>query len=217
MAASLAGPFFLSFDKKVAFYKQWKYVLPAMLLPAVLYIAWDIYFTSKGVWSFNENYITGMHLSNLPLEEVLFFFIVPYCCVFIYACIRAYFPALKEKKWADVFLMQLAAALLIAGIFYREKYYTGWTFLLNGVFICFLYLFRSYFRGFDAASFIVSYLICLIPFLLVNGFLTSLPVVQYNDGENLGIRIHTIPFEDSFYGMLLVLMNIVLYERFKSK
>ncbi|HMW27388.1 MAG TPA: lycopene cyclase domain-containing protein, partial [Ferruginibacter sp.] len=66
-------------------------------------------------------------------------------------------------------------------------------------------------------SFLVSYLVCLVPFLIVNGFLTALPVVRYNDVENLGIRIHTIPFEDSFYGMLLVLMNIVIYEKLKSR
>ena len=187
-----------------------------MLVPAALYIAWDVYFTSKSVWSFNGDYITGIHLFNLPLEEVLFFLIVPYCCVFIYACIRAYFPGLKEKKWADVLMMTLAGLLLVAGIFWHEKYYTSWTFILNGVLIFCLYLFRAYFSRFDAASFVVSYIICLIPFLIVNGFLTALPVVQYNDAENLGIRIYTIPFEDAFYGMLLVLMNIVIYERLKK-
>lgn len=216
LAASLAGPLFLSFDKKVAFYKNWKYLFPAMFFPAVLYIAWDVYFTSKGVWSFNENYVTGIHIINLPLEEVLFFLIVPYCCVFIYACIKAYFPRLKEKKQADVIMMILAAALLITGAICYEKYYTGWTFIFTGAFIFIIYFFRKYFKGFDAVSFLVSYAICLIPFLIVNGFLTAIPVVQYNDMENLGIRIYTIPFEDIFYGMLLVLMNIVIYEKLKS-
>ena len=73
------------------------------------------------------------------------------------------------------------------------------------------------FKGFDAVSFLVSYGICLVPFLIVNGFLTAMPVVQYNDAENLGIRIYTIPFEDSVYGMLLVLMNVLLYEKLKNK
>lgn len=207
----------LSFDKKVAFYKNWKYLLPAMIIPAGLYIAWDIYFTSKQVWSFNENYITGIKFYNLPVEEVLFFFIVPYCCVFIYACIRAYFPGLKDRRWADVFLMILAAILLITGIYYIDRYYTGWTFIFTGAFIFFIYLFKSHFKKFNAASFIISYAVCLIPFLIVNGFLTSIPVVLYNDAENLGIRIYTIPFEDTFYGMLLVLMNIVLYEKIKDR
>jgi lycopene cyclase domain-containing protein len=217
LAASLAGPLALSFDKKVAFYKNWKYVFPAMVIPALLYIVWDIYFTSKGVWSFNPAYITGINLYNLPLEEVLFFFIVPYCCVFIYACIRSYFPKLANKKNADWFLKGLAVLLLIIGIIYYNKYYTGWTFIFTGTFILLIYFFRNFFKGFDAISFLVSYAICLIPFLIVNGFLTAIPVVIYNNAENLGIRIYTIPFEDAFYGMLLVLMNIVIYEKIKSQ
>lgn len=187
-----------------------------MIFPALLYIAWDVYFTKQGVWSFNKAYISGIKLSVLPLEEILFFFVVPYCCVFIYACIRSYFPNLVNKSSADWFLKILAAALLIGGIFYFEKYYTSWTFIFTGAFILLLYLFRNFFKSFDAVSFIVSYAICLIPFLIVNGFLTSIPVVLYNDTENLGVRIYTIPFEDTFYGMLLILMNIVLYEKIKT-
>lgn len=217
LAASLAGPLALSFDKKVAFYKKWKYLFPAMIIPALLYIAWDIFFTSKAVWHFNQTYITGTNISNLPLEEVLFFFIVPYCCVFIYECIRSYFPDLKNKRGADVFLQLLAVVLLIVGIIYRDKYYSSWTCIFNAVFIAIIYLSRNYFRGFDALSFLVSYIICLIPFLIVNGFLTAIPVVLYNDAENLGLRIYTIPVEDIFYGMLLVLMNVVLYEKIKYR
>lgn len=188
-----------------------------MIIPAVLYIAWDIYFTYLGVWSFNAAYITGVEVYNLPLEEVLFFFIVPYCCVFIYACIRSYFPNLVNKKNADLLLKILAVLLLVIGIFYVDKYYTGWTFIITGICILLLYLFKNFFGGFDAVSFLVSFAICLVPFLIVNGFLTAIPVVQYNNAENLGFRIYTIPFEDAFYGMLLILMNIVLFEKLKNK
>ena len=188
-----------------------------MIIPALLYIIWDIYFISKGVWSFNEEYITGIKLYNLPIEEVLFFFIVPYCCVFIYACVRNYFPSLVNKKPADLFLKLLAVLLLIAGVIYFDKYYTGSTFIFTGIFVLIVYLFRNFFKNFDAVSFLISYAICLIPFLIVNGFLTAIPVVIYNDVENLGIRIYTIPFEDAFYGMLLILLNIVIYEKIKSK
>lgn len=215
LAASIIGPFFLSFDKKVAFYKNWKFLFLPMFIPALLYIIWDFYFTSIGVWGFNERYITGIKVGNLPLEEVLFFFLVPYCCVFIYACIRSYFPQLKNKKTADRILQLLGVVLLIMGLIFYKKYYTSWTFILTAVFIAALYLFRNFFRSFDAASFLVSFIIILIPFLLVNGFLTAIPVVVYNNIENLGVRIYTIPFEDVFYGMLLVMMNIAIYEKVK--
>jgi lycopene cyclase domain-containing protein len=215
LAASLAGPLLLSFDKKVAFYKRWPQLFPALLFPALIYVAWDIYFTAQGVWHFSEEHILGLKLVNLPVEEVLFFLVVPYCCLFIYECIRTYFPQLRNKKFADLLLLMLAGVLLVAGILLYDRAYTSWTFLGTAVFIVSLYLFRKLFIEFDAVSFLVSFLIILIPFLIVNGFLTSIPVVLYNDAENTGFRIYTIPVEDVCYGMLLVLMNVCIYEKIK--
>jgi lycopene cyclase domain-containing protein len=201
----------------VGFYKKWKFLFPAILLPALFYIIWDIFFTAKNVWSFNENYIIGIKLINLPIEEVLFFFVVPYCCVFIYECIRCYFPELKSKPAGDTILQLLATVLLTAGIVFYKKKYTSYTFIFTPIFIAAIYLQKKYFKSFDAISFLVAYAIILTPFLVVNGFLTAIPVVLYNNEENLGIRIYTIPFEDIFYGMLLVLMNVSIYEKLKTK
>lgn len=187
-----------------------------MIIPALFYIAWDIYFTSVGVWSFNEKYITGIKLMNLPVEEILFFFIVPYCCVFIYECIRCYFPGLRNTKIAEVSLKTLAIVLLITGLFFYSRNYTCWTFILCSIFIAGIYFFSRFFQAFNQAVFLISFAIVLIPFLVVNGFLTAIPVVVYNNAENLGIRIYTIPFEDTFYGMLLVMMNVAFYERLRS-
>lgn len=217
LGASLGGPLLLSFDKKVAFYKSYKYLFPAMLLPALLYILWDFYFTAKGVWSFNPEYITGIKIYNLPIEEVLFFFVVPYCCVFIYQCIKTYFPNLKNKSGGNVILITIGLALWVVGIIFHAKHYTSWTFILNALFIAAIYSQKDHIKLFDATTFLISYCIMLIPFLIVNGFLTALPVVQYNDAENLGIRIYSIPFEDIFYGMLLIMMTIVIYEKLKNK
>ena len=213
LAASVAGPLALSFDKKVAFYKKWEYVFPTMIFPAILYIAWDIIFTAKGVWSFNEQYITGIKLYNLPIEEVLFFFIVPYCCLFIYECIDCYFPQLKSNSSLDLSFKFGAIVLLIAGIVFYKKYYTSCAFIFTAIGIAIIYMSKTYFKNFNATVFLIVYCLILIPFLIVNGFLTALPVVFYNNEENLGLRIYTIPFEDIFYGMLLVLMNIVIFQK----
>jgi lycopene cyclase domain-containing protein len=63
----------------------------------------------------------------------------------------------------------------------------------------------------------MTYLVSLIPFAVVNGILTSLPVLIYKNEENLSFRIGTIPVEDFFYSMLLLLINITLYEQLKDK
>lgn len=188
-----------------------------MLLPALFYIVWDMIFVKWGVWSFNEKYITGIKLYNLPLEEVLFFFVVPYCCIFIYECIRCYFPSVKDDKNTSVILQFLGVVLLITGIIFYEKKYTACTFIFTAVFIFGLFIFNRFFSSFHKKYFLLSYLICIIPFVIVNGFLTAIPVVMYNDNENLGIRLYTIPFEDIFYGMLLMMMNIAGYEKLRCK
>jgi hypothetical protein len=48
--------------------------------------------------------------------------------------------------------------------------------------------------------------------MIVNGWLTHLPVVWYNNAENLGIRIYTVPLEDFIYLMGLLLPSVHLYQ-----
>ena len=71
------------------------------------------------------------------------------------------------------------------------------------------------------APFISIYPVLLIPFFIVNGILTGTgleePVVWYNNAENMGIRMGTIPVEDVFYGMELIILTLFFYEMFKSK
>jgi lycopene cyclase domain-containing protein len=218
LACSLAGPLALSFDKKVAFYKKWKYVFAAMVLPALFYILWDGYFAGEKIWFFNADYIaTKTNIYNLPLEEVLFFFVVPYCCTFVYECVRCYLPKLQSNKKADAFLWMLGFVLLIFGFFTLKLRYTSYTCIFLAIFIFIIMGFRKHFSYFNSTAFLVSYAIILIPYFVVNGFLTAIPVITYNDTENLATRIYTIPVEDMFYGMLLVMMNVVGYEKLMKR
>jgi len=208
-------PLALSFDKKVHFFSKWKFVLPSILITGLVFLIWDILFTKLNVWSFNPDYLIGVNLLGLPLEEILFFLTVPYACVFIYECLNAYFPKNDLQKYS-LAISNLFLGLCVAILFFG---YNRWYTLINFGFLFMVLAYVEYvnvdFRF--MYKFYRAYLISLIPFYIVNGFLTAIPVVMYNDKQNLGFRVGTIPFEDHFYLMGLLLMNIYLYEVFKSR
>lgn len=210
---SILFPFLLSFDKKVAFFKTWKRLFPAIFVVGAFFIAWDIVFTKWQVWSFNPKYITGIYFINLPIEECLFFLCVPYACLFIYECYNAYFPNFNPIKNPLRISLFLAFALLLIAILNLYKSYTFYNCLFASIL---LQMHIYFFKGRYLGRFFISYIIVLIPFLIVNGLLTSIPVVLYNDNENLGIRIFTIPIEDTVYGMLNMLGVVTIAEEMKK-
>ncbi|NLC48815.1 MAG: lycopene cyclase domain-containing protein, partial [Bacteroidales bacterium] len=99
LLASISIPFLLSFDKKLQFYKQWKYLLPSIVAIALFYIANDIYFTKIGVWGFNTDYLSSVFLFKLPIEEWLFFIAIPYASIFLHDVLHVYFPRFRLPNY----------------------------------------------------------------------------------------------------------------------
>jgi lycopene cyclase domain-containing protein len=214
LGGSVLVPFVLSFDKKVAFFRYWKALFPATLITAAIFITWDIYFTRHDVWWFNKDYVTGLFIAGLPVEEWLFFIIIPYCCIFIYEVARAYL----KREW-KTFIIPLNIILFLfflsITVIHIDRIYTAVNFGIATVLIGLQFILRT-----DKTYlfyFYIAYALSIIPFLLVNGVLTSMPVVGYNDEENLAVRLYTIPVEDFAYLVNLLLMNLNLYEFFKRK
>jgi len=207
-------PLLLSFDKKVAYYKEWKYIFPSLFLTGILYLGWDYLFTVNNVWSFNPNYIIGIYFYGLPLEEILFFITIPFACIFIYQCLLAYIKTdflLNIAPFINYILLLFSAVMLII---YVDKLYS----FINFVTLFMVLLFMQFKpKILPMGRFYVAYLVTLIPFYIVNGLLTSIPVVSYNDLENMGFRVGSIPFEDHFYSMSLFLINMLLFNYFKNR
>ncbi len=215
---AISIPFFNSFDKRANFSKKWKYFFPACFLTGFFFISWDVYFTDWGVWGFNPRYLTGVTIINLPLEEWLFFITIPYACVFTYEAIKYLFKDQPLEKGSIWITWVLAIGLLTIAFFNLDKLYTATTFILTGVFLLMhLLIWKSKFMG----HFYIAFAFIIIPFFVINGILTGSwiedQVVWYNNSENLGIRMFTIPVEDAFYGLLLILMNVSFYEGFQKK
>lgn len=216
---SITIPFVYSFNKRLNFYKTWYAFWPAALITGAVFIYWDVYFTAWNVWGFNPRHLWGIELINLPVEEWMFFICIPYACVFTYHCLNI----LVEKDYLGPYARTLTAVLivvlLLAAVFNLNRIYTSFTFIATAIFLLLhLFVFKSEYLG----RFYLAYIIIfLMPFLLVNGILTGSfiteEVVWYNNAENLGIRVFTIPIEDFIYGMLLFLMNVTIYEAIIKK
>ncbi|MEN9340227.1 MAG: hypothetical protein RIQ62_1539 [Bacteroidota bacterium] len=206
-------PFIFSFHPKLAFYKEWKYYFLPNLAVSLFFIIWDILFTDMGVWHFNPKYITGLSLANLPIEEVMFFFCIPYASVFTYHCLQVLHMKVKWNDYASKISLVLGIFLVMTGILNGQQAYTFSAFVLCGIFLQATH--KTQWIGF----YLQTYAILLIPFFIVNGLLTGTgldeAIVQYNPNEFSGIRALTIPAEDFIYGMLLLGLTVWGYERMK--
>ncbi len=214
-AATIIGPLLLSFDKKVAFYKSLPNFIKSMLITSALYIIWDVLFTHHNVWKFNEEFLIDKFIINLPIEEYIFFLVVPYACLFIYVCLKSYFPRINLHAnyiWIGIGIFSLGMSI----VFYSQLY-TLITFGLILVTLIMVYKLEKALFQRISNHLLLAWIIALIPMAYVNGILTSKPVLIYNNLENCNFRIGTIPFEDFFYNLLYMLWMIVLFEKFNSK
>ncbi len=214
---TLIFPLIWSFEPKIQYAKKWFALFPAIFITMVFFVCWDQWFTHLEVWSFNERYLLGIYWGSLPLEECLFFVVVPFSTIFIYEVMRYYWPGDPFREWAKSITWILVILFLVIAATHWDKWYTCINFLTCAfILVAHLVLFKERLMG----KFFLFYLIHLIPFLLVNGALTGAfseeAVVMYNPGEILGLRILTIPIEDFVYSMSLMLMNITIYEGIKN-
>lgn len=218
--ASVAFPLLRSFEPRVHYRAWWRALGIGMLINAAFLIPLDAIFTRLGIWGFNDAFILGPRLLDLPLEEWLFFVCIPFACVFIYACLVRLVNVpdsmfWKITAWAIVFF---GIILALSNI---DKTYT--LVKVGGCSVFLLYhLMATRNRG--IGNLMAAYIISEIPFLLVNGVLTSVPVVWYNNAENVGIRMSdltgipflNIPIEDNWYSLLMLLITVHFMERYQT-
>lgn len=74
-------------------YRRPRRLARAVLPVAVVFMMWDVIAIAAGVWSYNPRYVTGVTLPlSLPLEEALFFLIVPVCALLTFETVRRLSP-----------------------------------------------------------------------------------------------------------------------------
>lgn len=89
----------VNFGFRLKFSKRLKLFLLTDSLILVLYLIWDFWAISKGSWFFDPDQTLGiMLLGKLPIEEFLFFIIVPLMTVLTYLALIKLTGWGKEKE-----------------------------------------------------------------------------------------------------------------------
>ena len=215
---SISVPFLYSFHPRLQLHKRFLWIFISILLTMVIFIPWDVIFTIHEIWGFNDTYFLGAKLLSLPIEEWLFFICIPFACVFTHYALLLYFPNLKlNRQVTKAISIGLITLLLILAVVNYDKWYTVINFSLAIPLTFIVYNYNTKLLQ----HFFLTFLVMLIPFFIVNGILTGTfitdQVVWYDNTENLGIRMGTIPVEDSIYAYTMILCNLVLTEFFVKK
>lgn len=217
MLFTVSFPLARSFEPKVKYSSRWKSLFPAIMITAAFFIVWDVRFTKLGVWGFSNNYTANFRVLGLPLEEWSFFFVAPFASVFIYEVVVFFFPHVQSSKASALATASLGFMLVCISILNVDKAYTFWNLLFAGFLLIYIALDNPQWLG----KFWIAYILHLIPFFMVNGILTGSlleePIVWYGQGHILGIRLGTVPVEDTIYSLLLLLLNVKLYEKLNDK
>lgn len=217
--ASFSVPFLFSFEKRwMHFIRFWKPYFTSIILVGLFFILWDVYFAYEDVWGFNDQYLVGFRILKLPIEEWLFFLLIPYSSNFIHYSLEYFFPKFQlSERFAKVITGILFLVGLSVTVLNFDKTYTVFNF---GVFTV-LMLLQLIFKWKYIRRFYLSFILIYIPFYFVNsaltGSYTEKPVVFYDNAENLGIRIGTMPLEDSFYCFSMLYGSVLLFEYLRRK
>jgi lycopene cyclase domain-containing protein len=105
-----------------------------------IFIIWDYIATYRGHWDFSPQKTLGINIDTLPIEEIIFFFVVGFSMLFVYDALKL----LVEEKSVDLKIAYRLTALIVflASILYFSNEYTFFVMLMSS-FVLFLTIFSS--------------------------------------------------------------------------
>jgi lycopene cyclase domain-containing protein len=89
LAGCLAGALWLEPVLRVGVLRRWRRLLLTLIPVALVFSAWDIAAIAAGHWSYDPAQLVGLTLpGRLPVEELLFFLVIPLCSVLAFEAVR---------------------------------------------------------------------------------------------------------------------------------
>lgn len=99
LAGCLAGAVWLEPVLRVGVLRQWRRLLATIAVVAIGFGAWDVAAIAAGDWTYDPTQIVGILLpGRLPLEELLFFVVIPLCSILGFEAVRSVWTARGRSR-----------------------------------------------------------------------------------------------------------------------
>ena len=96
----LLGTAWLEFFLRTRVYRRARRLVMTVVPVAVVFAIWDAYAIAQGHWFFNRDRMLGIYGPfDIPLEEFLFFIIVPMAAILTIEGVTTVKPHLREKEF----------------------------------------------------------------------------------------------------------------------
>ncbi|MDP9093979.1 MAG: lycopene cyclase domain-containing protein [Actinomycetota bacterium] len=93
LAACVLGTLPLELLVHVRVYARWTRLVKALLPTVIVFGLWDLWASATHTWRYDARYLVGVYLpGRLPVEELLFFIVVPTCAILTLEAVRARRP-----------------------------------------------------------------------------------------------------------------------------
>jgi lycopene cyclase domain-containing protein len=93
LAVCLIGTAPLEIFLRARVYRRWRRTVLAIVPAVVVFTAWDVAAIQARWWHFDQHFMSGVLLpGRLPVEELLFFFVVPLCAILTFEAVRRLRP-----------------------------------------------------------------------------------------------------------------------------
>lgn len=94
LAACFAGTLPLEVLLGTRVYARWRRLLAALLPTVIVFGGWDLWAIGTRTWRYDRSYLVGLTLpAHLPIEELLFFLVIPTCAILTLEAVRVRRPA----------------------------------------------------------------------------------------------------------------------------
>ncbi|WP_166973365.1 lycopene cyclase domain-containing protein [Brevibacterium atlanticum] len=97
MGACLLITLPLEFVFSARVYRRLPLLLKALLPVVLVFAVWDIVAIARDHWTYDPRFVTGIDLGILPLEELVFFLVIPVCALLSYEAVGTVIGWVKRR------------------------------------------------------------------------------------------------------------------------